>query len=85
MFGDMALIREIYRPQVAFLPIGDVYTMGAQEAAHAARLIQAPTIVPMHYGTFPLLTGTPDDLVPLLPAGVELLELSPGESCQLGP
>ncbi len=84
VFGDMALIREIYHPQVAFLPIGDVFTMGAQEAAHAVRLIQAPTIVPMHYGTFPFLTGTPDDLVPLLPAGVELLELSPGESCQLG-
>ncbi len=84
VFGDMALIREIYHPQVAFLPIGDLFTMGPQEAAHAARLVQTPIIVPMHYGTFPLLTGTPDELIRLLPAGVELLELSPGESCRLG-
>ena len=58
--------------------------MGPEEAAHAARLLQTPTVVPMHYGTFPLLTGTPDELIRLLPAGVELLELSPGESCRLG-
>ncbi len=80
VFGDMALIREIYQPDIAFLPIGDLFTMGPREAAHAVRLVQAPTVIPMHYGTFPILTGTPDQLLPLLPSGVELLELNPGES-----
>jgi L-ascorbate metabolism protein UlaG (beta-lactamase superfamily) len=60
--GDMALIGEIYEPQIAVLSIGDHYTMGPRQAAYAARLIGAPDIVPGHYGTFPLLTGTPEAL-----------------------
>ncbi len=58
VFSDMALIEQLYRPQLAFLPIGDVFTMGPREAALAARLLKARRIVPMHFGTFPALTGT---------------------------
>lgn len=79
VFGDMALIRQIYAPDVAVLPIGDHFTMGPREAAVAAGLVGAPRVVPSHYATFPLLTGTPAALRPLLPAGIELLELAPGE------
>jgi L-ascorbate metabolism protein UlaG (beta-lactamase superfamily) len=57
--ADMGLIGEIYEPVIAILPIGDHYTMGPLQAAYAARLIGAPEIVPAHYGTFGLLTGTP--------------------------
>src|SRR6186997_1450556 len=83
VFGDMALIKRIYAPDVAVLPIGDHYTMGPDEAAVAAELVGASRVVPSHYGTFPLLTGTPDALRPLLSAGVELLAPAPGETLTL--
>jgi len=83
VFGDMALIKRIYAPDVAVLPIGDHYTMGPDEAAVAAELVGASRVVPSHYGTFPLLTGTPGVLRPLLPAGVELLAPAPGETVTL--
>jgi L-ascorbate metabolism protein UlaG (beta-lactamase superfamily) len=60
VFGDMKLIAEIYKPDVALLPIGDNFTMGPKEAAHATRLLGVKHVIPMHYGTFPPLTGTPD-------------------------
>jgi L-ascorbate metabolism protein UlaG (beta-lactamase superfamily) len=60
--ADRGLIGEIYTPSIAILPIGDHYTMGPLQAAYAARLIAAPEIVPGHYGTFGLLTGTPEAL-----------------------
>ncbi|MEP7361221.1 MAG: metal-dependent hydrolase [Chloroflexota bacterium] len=62
VFGDMALIRELHRPDVAFLPIGGHYTMGPAGAARAAQLLGITTVVPIHYGTFPILAGTPDEL-----------------------
>jgi L-ascorbate metabolism protein UlaG (beta-lactamase superfamily) len=77
VFGDMALIREIYAPELAVLPIGDVYTMGPRAAAVAARLLQPKTIIPAHYGTFPVLTGTPAELQALVEAQVWVLE--PGQ------
>jgi L-ascorbate metabolism protein UlaG (beta-lactamase superfamily) len=83
VFGDMALIRRVYEPDVAVLPIGDHYTMGPREAAVAAELIGARRVVPCHYGTFPLLTGTPDALRPLLPEGIELLAPASGETVEL--
>ncbi len=83
VFGDMALIRRIYAPAVAVLPIGDHFTMGPREAAVAAELVGAPRVVPCHYGTFPLLTGTPDALRKLLPAGIELVAPAPGETVSL--
>ena len=60
LFGDMKLIGELYRPDIAFLPIGDRFTMGPDTAAIAARWLGVKQVVPMHWGTFPLLTGTPE-------------------------
>jgi L-ascorbate metabolism protein UlaG (beta-lactamase superfamily) len=79
VFGDMALVRRLYAPEVAVLPIGDHFTMGPLEAAVAAELVGAGRVVPSHWGTFPALTGTPEALRPLLPAGVELVAPAPGE------
>jgi L-ascorbate metabolism protein UlaG (beta-lactamase superfamily) len=62
VFGDMALIRDLHRPDVAFLPIGGHYTMGPAGAARAAQLLGVTTVVPIHFGTFPILAGTPDEL-----------------------
>jgi L-ascorbate metabolism protein UlaG (beta-lactamase superfamily) len=83
VFGDMALVKRIYAPDVAVLPIGDHFTMGPEEAAVAAELVGAARVVPSHYGTFPILSGTPDALRPLLPNGVELLVPVPGETLTL--
>ena len=62
VFGDMELIARIYEPSIAVLPIGDHYTMGPREAAVALELLGAKRCVPCHWGTFPVLTGTPDEL-----------------------
>ena len=80
VFGDMSLIGRIYAPDVAVLPIGDHYTMGPREAAVALELLGVVRCVPCHYGTFPLLTGTPDALRELAPPGVEILSPEPGET-----
>jgi L-ascorbate metabolism protein UlaG (beta-lactamase superfamily) len=81
VFGDMKLIGDIYHPQIGFLPIGDLYTMGPEQAAIACGLLGIKQIVPMHFGTFPALTGTPARLRELLAGkGVEVLELKPGQS-----
>jgi L-ascorbate metabolism protein UlaG (beta-lactamase superfamily) len=81
LFGDMRLIGEMYRPAIAFLPIGDRFTMGPEAAARAVDLLGVRQVVPMHFGTFPFLTGTPDALRKLVePKGVEVLELKPGET-----
>jgi len=62
VFGDMALIRELQAPDVAFLPIGGHYTMDPRGAAKAVELLGVRAVVPLHWGTFPMLTGTPDEL-----------------------
>ena len=81
IFGDMRLIGEMYRPAIGFLPIGDMYTMGPEQAAKACELLGLRQVVPMHYGTFPALTGTPAKLRELVePRGIEVLELRPGET-----
>ncbi len=82
VFGDMALIARIYEPEVAVLPIGDHYTMGPREAAVALELLGVKRCVPSHYGTFPILTGTPEMLRELAP-GVEILAPEPGGSVEL--
>ena len=83
VFGDMKLIAEMHAPQIAFLPIGDHFTMGPEGAAVAARLLGVRQIVPMHYGTFPVLTGTPDRLKQLVgPQGIDVLVLRVGETAQ---
>ena len=81
LFGDMRLIAEMHAPEIAFLPIGDHYTMGPDAAARACQLLGVRQVVPMHYGTFPVLTGTPDRLKHLVePFGVDVLVLKPGET-----
>src|SRR5260370_33200394 len=62
LFGDMKLIGELYKPDLAMLPIGDRFTMGPREAAYAIRLLGVKHVVPMHYATFPFLTGTAEEL-----------------------
>jgi L-ascorbate metabolism protein UlaG (beta-lactamase superfamily) len=83
VFGDMSLIGRIYAPDLAVLPIGDHFTMGPREAAVALELLGVARCVPCHYGTFGLLTGTPDQLRELAPAGVEILSPEPGETLTL--
>jgi L-ascorbate metabolism protein UlaG (beta-lactamase superfamily) len=61
VFGDMQLIRELYSPDVALLPIGDQVVMSPYEAAHATRLLGVQHVVPIHYGTFPFVPGTPEE------------------------
>ena len=80
VFGDMEIIGELYNPDVCFLPIGDFYTMSPKEAAYAIDLLDASAVVPMHYGTFPVLTGTPDELRELVGDDVEIASPSPGET-----
>ncbi|HUA15374.1 MAG TPA: metal-dependent hydrolase [Verrucomicrobiae bacterium] len=77
VFGDMAIIRELYAPDIAMLPIGDHYTMGPREAAYACNLLKPKTIVPMHFATFPVLSGTPGALQKLVPH-LEITEMKPG-------
>ena len=82
LFGDMKLIAELYQPQLAMLPIGDLYTMGPREAAYAIRLLGVKHVIPMHYATFPALTGTPEQLREEIKelAGLSIHALRPGES-----
>jgi L-ascorbate metabolism protein UlaG (beta-lactamase superfamily) len=77
----MQLIEQLYRPELAFLPIGDLYTMSPREAAVACRLLKPKKVVPMHFGTFPPLTGRPEQLAALigdLPR-TEVWALEPGK------
>lgn len=85
VFGDMALIAELYRPSILFLPIGDFYTMGARQAAKAAELVQPEWIVPQHYATFDGLPGTLDGFVEALAPGLRdrVVRLVPGEAVTL--
>ena len=82
VFGDMKIIGELYKPDLACLPIGGLYTMGPREAAYAIRLLGVHHVIPMHYGTFPALAGSPDALRQLTQdiAGLEIHALKPGES-----
>lgn len=82
VFGDMALIARIYRPTVAVLPIGGHFTMDPQQAAVALDLLGKPRCVPCHYGTFPLLRGTPEQLRALAP-DVQVESPQPGETLGL--
>jgi L-ascorbate metabolism protein UlaG (beta-lactamase superfamily) len=77
VFGDMAIIRELYSPEIAMLPIGDHYTMGPREAAYACKLLKPKILIPMHFGTFPVLTGRPNQLQKLVP-DIEVFEMKPG-------
>jgi L-ascorbate metabolism protein UlaG (beta-lactamase superfamily) len=81
VFGDMRLIHELYGPELIMLPIGDLFTMGPKEAAMACRFLQPKTVIPMHYGTFPLLTGTPNEFKRLsADLGIEVIAMQPGQT-----
>jgi L-ascorbate metabolism protein UlaG (beta-lactamase superfamily) len=84
VFKDMELIRELYHPELAMLPIGSHYVMSPAEAALACRMLQPRWVIPMHYGTFPVLTGTPAELIGLLQdqPGIKIIALKPGETVQ---
>jgi L-ascorbate metabolism protein UlaG (beta-lactamase superfamily) len=78
LFGDMRLVGERFSPEIAVLPIGGHYTMGPRDAGRALDLIGASTVIPVHYGTFPILAGTPDELRDATDA--QVVELGPGET-----
>ena len=82
VFGDMKLIGKLYKPDLAMLPIGDRFTMGPREAAYAIRLLGVTDVVPMHYATFPFLTGTAEDLrrESKRIKGLRIHALKPGET-----
>ena len=80
VFSDMHLIEQLYHPELAFLPIGDLFTMGPREAAMACRLLQPKQVIPMHFGTFPQLTGRPVELAELIEdLPTKVLALEPGK------
>jgi L-ascorbate metabolism protein UlaG (beta-lactamase superfamily) len=79
VFRDMELIRELYAPEVAMLPIGGHYTMGPKEAALAIRYLQPKVTLPIHWGTFPVLTGTPQELAKLVSDPKTVALVAPGE------
>jgi L-ascorbate metabolism protein UlaG (beta-lactamase superfamily) len=82
VFGDMKIIGELYKPELAMLPIGNHYVMGPEEAAYACRLLKPKYVIPMHFGTFPVLTGTPEKFRELMKTApeVEVLVMQPGET-----
>jgi L-ascorbate metabolism protein UlaG (beta-lactamase superfamily) len=82
VFGDMKILRDIYKPELSLLPIGSHYTMDPREATYAAKLLESKYVIPIHYGTFGALTGTVEDYLELMKAvpGTKVLPLKPGES-----
>lgn len=82
LYGDMKLFGERYKPDVAMLPIGDYFTMGPEDAAEAAKLWGVKTVIPMHYGTFPVLTGTVEAFRKALDPQITLLAPAPGDTVE---
>jgi len=82
LFGDMELIGRYLEPDVAILPIGDHFTMGPRQAAAALELLGCRRCIPIHWGTFPLLTGTPDQLREHA-SGVDVVSLEPGQTVEM--
>lgn len=83
VFGDMQLIAEIYKPDIALLPIGDRFVMSPKEAAYATRFLKVSAVIPMHFGTFPMLTGTPDAFrgeLDNLGVRTDVVVMEPGET-----
>ncbi len=82
VFGDMKIIADLYAPELVMLPIGDLYTMSPKEAAYACHLLAPKWVIPIHYGTFPALTGRPEQLRDLTKdqKGLEVVALKPGET-----
>ena len=85
VFGDMKLIRELYKPDVALLPIGGFFTMDPKQAAMATALISPKIAIPMHYGTWPLIEQDPKEFVRLAKKSskAKIVILKPGESLEV--
>lgn len=81
LFGDMALVRERWSPSIAVMPIGGHYTMGPRDAGRAADMVGVGHVIPVHYGTFPILPGTPEELAGATSATV--VALHPGETWEV--
>ena len=79
VFGDMTLIHQLYKPTVAMLPIGGFYTMDPKEAAFASGRLKPEVILPIHWGTFPPLVGTPEQLAALVEPGAKVVNWKPGD------
>ncbi|KAA6464985.1 metal-dependent hydrolase [Acidobacteria bacterium AB60] len=79
VFSDMQLIGQLYQPEIAVLPIGGHYTMSPKEAALATRLVGAKTVLPIHFGTWPLLAGTPAELASLVDSTVRVVTWNPAD------
>jgi L-ascorbate metabolism protein UlaG (beta-lactamase superfamily) len=84
IFGDMKIIGEIYKPELSLLPIGSHFTMDPREATYASKLLGSKYVIPMHYGTFPVLTGTAEEFLRLMKEvpKTKVLVLKPGEMVQ---
>ena len=84
VFTDMQLIERLYQPELVFLPIGDLFTMSPREAAVACRMLKVKKVIPMHFGTFPALTGTPQQLAELIKdlPGTQVWPLEPGQAVE---
>ena len=81
LFSDMKLIAELYAPEFGMLPIGDNYTMGPKAASMAAKYLLLKSVLPLHFGTFPTLTGTPDELAKWLEGdAIEVIHAKPGQA-----
>ncbi len=85
VFGDMQLIRELYEPEIAFLPIGDKFTMGIKEAVKAVELIKPKIVIPMHYSTFDVIEQDPEEFKRAVEAKVDtkVIIMKPGEALEL--
>ncbi|HWR35140.1 MAG TPA: metal-dependent hydrolase [Clostridia bacterium] len=84
VFGDMHIIRELYSPEIVMLPIGGHFTMGPREVEYACGLLRPKVLIPMHFGTFPLLSGKPEDLEKMAhELGIEVMAMTPGQTRQL--
>ncbi len=82
VFSDMEIIADLYHPELALLPIGSHYVMGPREASYACKLLRPKYVVPMHYGTFPVLTGTPTAFMKEMTSlpSIEVIVLNPGDT-----
>jgi L-ascorbate metabolism protein UlaG (beta-lactamase superfamily) len=83
LFSDMKLIGEMYKPEVALLPIGDRYTMGIEEAVRAVGFVKPKYVIPMHYGTFPIIETDPEEFASKVRDMAEVKVLKPGERFEL--
>lgn len=80
---DMKLIAEFFHPDLSFIPIGDRYTMGVPSAVKAVEFTQTKKVIPVHYGTFPIVSADPEDFKRRVGEMAEVIILKPGESYNL--